>query len=173
MWAACTSLNQSNLGFRNMSGTLMFWKNLWVWPKWESKYQLDTLRHLILLFIIYLGSINSQFFLESDHYVPERVFKKIDQATSLMMESGLYQFYTSLAAFKQKFVEQTYSNQDDDDDNLQALTMQQLKRPMFLLFSLWAVAKAIFIAEMLVAKFNDWLIRKFYPWALSFYVIGF
>lgn len=80
-----------------------------------------------------------------------------------MMESGLYQFYTTLAAFKLKLMERSFwSDDDDDDDDMQALTVQQLKRPMILLFCLWAVAKAIFIAEMIVSKFNKWLAQKYF-----------
>lgn len=100
------------------------------------------------------GSVGSSFYLESDHYVSDRLIKNINKATSSMIESGLHSFYMSLNSFKQQFIERAYFSQTDDA--FQALTTQQLKRPMILVFYLWATAVIVFIAEALVSKWNQW-----------------
>lgn len=97
-----------------------------------------------------LGSTHAQFFLESDHHVPERIIKRLDHATSSMVENGLHKFYLSLAIFKQKLIDRAYLEQIDDDS--QALTIEQLKRPMIVLFYLWGTATIIFICEMTIFK---------------------
>lgn len=97
-----------------------------------------------------LGSTHAQFHLESDHYVTDRTIKKLDQTTSFMVENGIHKFYLSLAIFKQKLIDRAYLEQIDDD--FQALTVEQLKRPMILLFYLWGMATIIFIAEMTIFK---------------------
>lgn len=98
------------------------------------------------------GSTNSQFFLESDHYVPERVINKLDKTTSSMMENGLHEFYLSLAIFKQKLIDRAYLEQIDDD--FKALTAEQLKRPMIVLSYLLGVAMIIFITECIISKWK-------------------
>lgn len=118
----------------------------------ENLCFLHELRHQCQLFFT-SGAINSQYYLESGNYVPERMTNRIDRTTSLMTENGLYQFYLSLAAFKQKFVDRAYL--DEDEDDFQALTMGQLKRPMILLFCLWAVAMTLFMAEVIISKWKN------------------
>lgn len=76
-----------------------------------------------------------------------------------MMQSGLYRFYTSLADYDRKIIEEEYlaANKDDEDeDDLQALTIEQLKRPLMLLLSLCGIVMVIFIGEILVFKWNNW-----------------
>lgn len=99
-----------------------------------------------------------QSYLQSEYYVPERILEEINEATSSMMASGLHQFYTSLATFKNNLVERAYSIVDDDCT--EALTMEQLKRPLILLFCLWGVALIVFIGESIVSK---WKLRNQKP----------
>lgn len=91
------------------------------------------------------GAIYSQYFLESSHLVSERLIEKIDRASSAMMESGLHQFSTNLNDFKQEFIDREL--EIGEENGFRALTMQQLNRPMILIFCLWAFAMIIFITE--------------------------
>lgn len=103
------------------------------------------------------GAINTHFYLETKHQVSRRVFEKIDRATSFMMQSGLYRFYNSLAEYDWKLSGQENSSaRKNDGDELQAVTMEQFKRPLMLLLSVWGIVVAIFIGEILVSKWNNW-----------------
>lgn len=53
-----------------------------------------------------------------------------------MIESGLAHFYSSLAKFQ---ISLDYHMSQEDDD-IQALSIQQLKKPMILIFCLWAAS---------------------------------
>lgn len=79
--------------------------------------------------------------------------KKIDKATSTMMQNGLHQFYTNFADFKQKFLVREYLSEKDDD--LQALTAEQLKRPMILMSCLFGVAIVIWMAEIIIFRWKN------------------
>lgn len=140
----------------------------------EQKYDYDllkeslvkTLKNLIMnIQLTHLtrieGTINTQYYLESENYVPERLSKRIDEATSSLMESGLHQFFTSYAHFRDDLhLREFNGQQDDDDDYEQALTIEQLIRPMKLIFCLWGVALTIFTVEIVVFKWNQ-LRRRF------------
>lgn len=107
---------------------------------------------------MFVGEINSQYYLESSHYVPKRLITSIDKATSSIMANGLHQFYMTFCDFKQKLIERTHSylqSDDDDDDDDQALTMKQLKRPLILLLGMCAITVLVFIAEIVVYKWNN------------------
>lgn len=80
--------------------------------------------------------------------------EKIDKTTSSLMANGLYQFYSSFATFTQKCIQGDLIEKDDDD---RALKMEQLRRPMILVFGLWAVAAIIFVGEVIV---NKWKSRR-------------
>lgn len=69
------------------------------------------------------------------------------------MANGLHKFYTSLADFNQKLIGRVYSNGDEDE--LKALTMEQLRKPMILIICLWGVATTIFLIEMILFKWNN------------------
>lgn len=116
--------------------------------------------------------MNAPFYLGSDHHVTEQQLRKIDRATSSMMSSGLYEFYTSYAEFKRRIMKPwcvgpcPRHTHDSDDDDLQVLTMEQLRRPMMLIFGLWALAAVIFVIEYIISKVNNWRscrIRKLVP----------
>lgn len=124
-----------------------------------------TLKHLIMNIQLthltrIVGTISTQYYLESENYVPERLSKRIDEATSSMMESGLHQFFTSYAHFRDGLHLRAFNGQQDDDDHEQALTIEQLIRPMKLIFCLWGVALTIFTVEIVVFKWNQ-LRRRF------------
>lgn len=96
--------------------------------------------------------MGNRFHLESSHYVPERVLRKIDETTYSMMEHGFYQFYLSLAEFKEKFVQRVEQMHLDDD--FSALSMDQLQRPLKILFCLWGLAAVILVLEIIVSKWK-------------------
>lgn len=81
------------------------------------------------------------------------MLKKINEATSSMMEYGFHQFYTSIATFKQKLVDRVFLDQDDDD--LYALTMAQLSRPLVFLLLLCGLASIVFVAEIINFKWRN------------------
>lgn len=68
-----------------------------------------------------------------------------------MFESGLAQFYQSFIAFQRKFIERVYLMPEEDDFDV--LKMEQLIRPMTLIFYLWGIAIIVFIAEIIIRKF--------------------
>lgn len=96
--------------------------------------------------------MKSQYYLESGQYVPDRLMEKIDKTKSSMMENGLYQFYLDFAAYRQKLNRRIPTNQEDDD--LQALTMEQLERPLVRILCIWSVAMIIFILEFIKMKWS-------------------
>lgn len=73
-----------------------------------------------------------------------------------MIESGLGQFYASFGAFGQKLVDRHDVIQRDDEDDVRALTVEQLQRPMILIFCLCGVAISLLIFEIIVFKWNQW-----------------
>lgn len=97
--------------------------------------------------------------MDSGRYVTERQRKVVDRSSSALMESGLYQFYTSFGAYKQKLFERMLTSPEEDDD-LQVLTFQQLGRPMVFIFGLWALAIIIFITEHIISKWRKWCNRR-------------
>lgn len=82
------------------------------------------------------------------------MLKKINKATSSIAENGLHQFYDSFIAFQRNFIERDHLKQQDED--IQALTVEQLRRPMILVFFLWGVAIVIRIAEIIAIKWRHW-----------------
>lgn len=77
---------------------------------------------------IIAGTMSSNFYLTSDHYASDQLLNKIDSATSLLAESGLHKFYTSFIEFKGELNSRDPSRQQVDNDEIQALTMEQLKK---------------------------------------------
>lgn len=108
--------------------------------------------------IVILGTVRSQFYLSSDHYVPERFIQKIDTMTNTIMENGLHQFFMSFCEFSRKVILSSYLDEADEEE--QALTFEQLRRPMILVFSLWGIAATIFIAENMIFRWNHWLSHR-------------
>lgn len=104
------------------------------------------------------GALNSQFFLESDNVVSQRTLQTIDKATSSMMENGFYRFYISIASFTQQLIEREYLEQNEEE--FQALTVDQLKRPLMLLFALFGVSVIVFIIEHIISKWNSYVRRS-------------
>lgn len=101
-----------------------------------------------------LGTLSSQYYLASDQYVPERMLRKVDKVTSSMMESGLHHFYRTFAEFRSKFSQRPNEHQDTDD--ILVLEIDQMIRPMKIIFCLWGLATVLFITEVIVHKWNKW-----------------
>lgn len=91
--------------------------------------------------------------MESDHLVSQKVIQKIDKATCLMMENGFYHFYMSMASFTQKLIERAYLVQEENE--FYPLAINQMRRPMLLLFSLWSFTTIIFCVEIIVFKWKN------------------
>lgn len=91
--------------------------------------------------------------MQSDHYVPERMLNKIDKMTNSMMENGMNQFYLSFTTFQRKLFGRAFVKPDEDDS--QALSMSQLKRPMIVLLGLLGVAVIVFVAEKVMSKWRN------------------
>lgn len=66
-----------------------------------------------------------------------------------MIENGLYLFYLSMAAYEQQLNERAYSSQAVDDD-LVALTLVQIERPLIIYLSVLATTIIVFIIEIFV-----------------------
>lgn len=95
------------------------------------------------------------YYLTSKKYVPERLKQKIDMTTNSMMENGLHQFYKSFSTFLMDLIENRNFNQDNnDEDNIQALTMEQLKIPLIIFIVLLGLSSIVFVIEVIVYHFN-------------------
>lgn len=114
---------------------------------YDCKYCLWFLHHTCVL-----GFAETRFYLQSKSYVPDRMLRKIDETTSAMFENGLAKFYQSFIAFQRKFIERVYLTPEDDDD-VEALKMEQMIRPMTVIFYLWGISVIIFIAENIIWRF--------------------
>lgn len=90
----------------------------------------------------------------SKYYVPDRMLKKIDQTTSSIMENGLSQFFSSFTAIKRKLIERATLGTVNDNE-FQALSVEQLKRPMILLFGICAAATILLIAEIIIFRCSN------------------
>lgn len=97
------------------------------------------------------GAVSSPYYLVSDHYIPDRMLKKIDRTTSAMMENGLNQFFSAFTEFKRKLVARANLNIADEDD-FQALSIDQLKKPVILMVGFCGIAVIIFIVEVIIFK---------------------
>lgn len=109
----------------------------------------------ILIHFIVQGAVVAQYFIQSDHYVPESTKMKIDQTTSSMMEYGFHRFYLSFAAYKEKLSDRLRPSSDDDD--FRPLTIEQLKRPLVVILYIMMMSAVIFVAEVVISK-----CKKFY-----------
>lgn len=101
---------------------------------------------LKLICIRILGSLPYGYYLESNKYVPERMLNSIDKKSSAMMASGLHQLYIKYSEFVFEMHSKIEHREDENDDE-QALTMDQLKRPLILVFYLWGITLVVFIIE--------------------------
>lgn len=82
------------------------------------------------------------------------MLKMINKATISIAENGLHQFYDSFSAFQQSIIERDHLEPEDED--IQALTVDQLWRPMILVFYLWGVTIVICIEEIIAFKRKHW-----------------
>lgn len=67
-----------------------------------------------------------------------------------MMESGLFQFYTSIANYKRKLFDQKHMI--EADNSFRAFTMAQFKKPIVLILNLLVAATIILITEISIFK---------------------
>lgn len=151
----------SNQIWKEMAEILMFWRGVQVFLtvfKW-----IGSIHFFGLLFS---GAVPSTFYLNSVGYVSDRLLTRINKFTSSVMQSGINRFYVSYTRFKRNILERAYL--DDENDNFHALTADQLKRPMILVFCLWGVALIVFIAEIAVSKYRN---RNRRHWVLFFFSI--
>lgn len=85
---------------------------------------------------------------------------KFDKVTNSMAEYGFYQFSESISEFKHKWkagvIDRTVENDNNVDDDLQSITMEQMKKPIIILLCLSAIAIIIFVAEILTFKWLKW-----------------
>lgn len=75
-----------------------------------------------------------------------------------MMENGLHQFYRSFSTFLMDLIENLNHNRDNDD--IQALTMEQLKIPFIIFIVLLGLASIVFVIEVIVYHFNKLSSRR-------------
>lgn len=81
---------------------------------------------------------------------------KIDKVSNSMAEYGFYQFYQSLSELQTKqLASKLYgpSGVDNEDNNhLQPITMEQLKKPITIILCLNGIATILVVAEVLLLK---------------------
>lgn len=99
-----------------------------------------------------LDAIPTQYYLESNNYVPERVQNRIDLSTSWMIESGMHSFYRTFSDYLMEIISKIFRGQQIEEDDA-ALTMEQLGRPLKLVLFLFGLAFIVFICEILTHYF--------------------
>lgn len=110
--------------------------------------------------ILFPGSVPNSNYLESDQYIPERIKDKINRKTNFIMENGLEEFFSSFSSFSENLQnnmspldedgDRDYYDDDDDADDIQALTVENLRGPMIMVLCLSAFSCFIFLIEILV-----------------------
>lgn len=98
------------------------------------------------------GSINVNYYLKSKQPIPERLINDINNKTSLMMESGIHQFYRDFATFLRKLRSEMYIYYNSDD--VQPITMQHMIIPLILLLCLLTLGAIVLAIEIIVHKYN-------------------
>lgn len=101
-----------------------------------------------------LGALPTQYHLESNNYVSERVQKRMDISTSWMIESGIRSFYVSFSEYLMEIIARMQNIQQINEVDA-VLTMEQLWRPLKLVFYLLGLAFIVFIVEILVHYFRN------------------
>lgn len=91
----------------------------------------------------------------ADEYVPKRITKNIDKTTSLMMENGLDQFYTSFSAFLLKLRENYIFGQENQHSH--SLSIQQMKMLLIICVTLLIIATVTLVIEITVYNFKRWI----------------
>lgn len=107
-------------------------------------------------FIYNSGSIHYPYHLTSENYISDQMKQKINRITSIMMENGIHQQIQSYNHWAH-VIGICGANEEVD---LITFTLEQLKRPMMLIISLWTFTALIFIAEISVHKWINWRKRK-------------
>lgn len=67
-----------------------------------------------------------------------------------MIEAGLQRFFMTFGDFARYLLDQKFGLVNENDDEVQPLTVQQLKRPLLLMLSLLGAATLMFIVEIVV-----------------------
>lgn len=89
---------------------------------------------------------------------PKRMIDKIETTRSAIRESGFQHFYESFASFLSGFYGGSFSSLDEDD--LQALTVEQLMNALLLCLMLFVLAFILLLIEIIIYKFNIWKNRR-------------
>lgn len=118
----------------------------------------------LLCFI--LGEISKPFYLASDHLIPLRMRRKIDQLTNLMIEKGFYEFYYSIKSSDKRWISSWENSTTPADVELETITMEQIKRPMVFICGLWFIATLIFIIQLFIFNWERTIIHRI--WILSY-----
>lgn len=106
------------------------------------------------LIAIFVGSIQSAYYLRSDHYVPDRIKEKFDKVVSSMMENGLSGFYESTGRFITKYRLKRFFKSEDND--VRALTLEELIGSLMFCACLLGIALVFFVIDIIAFNFMLW-----------------
>lgn len=98
--------------------------------------------------------MNYPYHLTSNQYIPKRMVDKIDEATSSMMENGIYGFYKSIGTFLEEL--RGYNEFDEEITKFKPFTLQQSMGLIVLFAVMFVLTFIIFIVEIIVHKFQKW-----------------
>lgn len=115
---------------------LMFWMIVWVRCKFK------------------LIRSHTKFWVSNHYFRCNKLAILLKKRSFCPGTGGLLKFYTSFTLFKRQFIDRAYVvfNSEEDD---QALTMEQLKRPMILIVCLWGMSIMIWIAEIIIYRWKN------------------
>lgn len=93
------------------------------------------------------------YFLSSESYVPDRLLKKIDKATSSMVENGLSGFYRDFMR-NIKHIRKFAADYNENTD-YEAVQMKNMIRPLLIHFVFLGMALVLFILEIYINRANQ------------------
>lgn len=98
-----------------------------------------------------LGEISSSFILASNHRIPKQIILRIDQLTSIIMESGLNKFYRTFARYLGKIRGKNY---DRSNNAFHQVSMKTFYFPMAMYAILVMSSMLLFGCEIIYHNYK-------------------
>lgn len=91
----------------------------------QINYCVMTFLPIDSIYISLSGSVDSRYFLVSDHHIPHRLMEKLQQRTNWMIAGGIYRFYDTLGAHLANLRAQRL--EEDDDNGVPPISINLMK----------------------------------------------
>lgn len=107
----------------------------------------------ITIYVYISGLIHEKFVLISSDYLSQQTIDKFSRATSSLMESGLFEFYSSMANFWFQIGTRSESSEEVDDEP--AITLYEFRYPLVMCCGCFLFALMAFVSEMIFFHVRD------------------